>query len=181
MSRLTIPVDERDHLRGSLRAPITLVEFGDFQCPFCGRTYGVLKELEARYARDLRVAFRHFPLTQIHPLAMIAAETAEAAGAQGKFWEMHDVLFENQPRFEYERLVAYVMNLDLDVDEFHEAIASHRHVPKIRDDFMGGVRSGVNGTPTLFLNGMRYDGQPERTPLVHAIENLLSGATHVAP
>lgn len=168
MPRLRVPVSERDHVRGPARASVTLVEYGDFQCPFCGRAYWVLREIEERF--DLRFVFRHFPLTEIHPFAMPAAEAAEAAGAQGKFWEMHELLYTNQPAFARERLIAYATELELDVDAFTNDLETHPYVPRIREDFMSGVRSGVNGTPCLFINGQRFEGAAEKVPLAMAIE-----------
>lgn len=170
MPRLAVPVSERDHVRGPARAPVTLVEYGDFQCPFCGAAWWVLRDMEARYSGDLKVVFRQFPLVELHPLAMTAAESSEAAGAQGRFWEMHDVLFQNQPNLLPEHLVAYAAELGLDVDAFVADVEGHRHVSKIRADFMGGVRSGVNGTPCLFINGERFNGPADGALLARAIE-----------
>ena len=170
MPRLAVPVNERDHLRGPARALVTLVEYGDFQCPFCGAAYSVLRDIEKRFGRDLRFVFRHFPLTELHPLAMIAAEASEAAGAQGQFWQMHDILFENQPNFLDEHLVRYATELGLDVNAFVADLESHRHARKIREDFMGGVRSGVNGTPCLFINGERFNGPADEALLTRAID-----------
>jgi len=167
---LKLSVAERDHVRGPTRAPVTLVEYGDFQCPFCGRAYWVLENLEARFPRDLRFVYRHFPLAEIHPLALPAAEAAEAAGSQGKFWEMHGTLFRNQPNFEPEDLIRYATDLDLYIDAFINDLETHRHLPKIREDFMGGVRSGVNGTPCLFINGERFNGPVEEQLLARAID-----------
>jgi protein-disulfide isomerase len=163
-------VSERDHVRGPARAPVTLVEYGDFQCPFCGRAFWVLRDIEDRYSRYLRFVFRHFPLTEIHPLALIAAEAAEAAGAQGKFWEMHELLFTNQPAFAPQNLITYARMLELDLDAFANDLETHRHAPRIREDFMSGVRSGVNGTPCLFINGERFEGPAEKVPLAMAID-----------
>ena len=170
MPRLAVPVNERDYLRGPARAPVTLLEYGDFQCPSCGAAYWVLRDIEERFRRDLRFVFRHFPLTELHPLAMIAAEASEAAGVQGRFWEMHDILFQNQPNFLTEQLVAYAAELGLDVNAFVADLESHCHVPKIREDFMGGVRSGVNGTPCLFINGQRFNGPADEALLARAID-----------
>jgi protein-disulfide isomerase len=164
-------VTDRDHVRGPASAPVTLIEYADFQCPFCRQASWVLRDIEDRFERDLQSVFRHFPLTEIHPLAMIAAEASEAAGAQGKFWEMHDMLFDNQPNFEPEELVAYATKLDLDVDAFTEDLASDRHREAIREDFMSGVRSGVNGTPCLFINGERFNGPAEESLLSRAIDD----------
>jgi protein-disulfide isomerase len=170
MPRLRVPVTDRDHVRGPARASVTLVEYGDFQCPFCGAAYWVLRDLEDRFGRDFRFVYRHFPLAEIHPYAMIAAESAEAAGAQDKFWDMHDMLFQNQPYFELENLIAYANAIGLDIDAFTSDLEMHRHIPKIREDFMGGARSGVNGTPTLFINGERFDSPADEALLARAID-----------
>jgi protein-disulfide isomerase len=170
MPSLAISVNERDHVRGPARAAVTLVEYGDFQCPFCGAAYYVLRNIEERFRRDLRFVYRHFPLTEVHPLAMLAAEASEAAAAQGRFWEMHGVLFENQSNLLPEDLVGYASELGLDINAFAADLDNHRHVPKIREDFMRGVRSGVNGTPCLFINGERFNGPAEETRLARAID-----------
>ena len=180
MPRLLVPVEERDHVRGSPRAPVTLLEYGDFQCPFCGTAYYVLRDIEEHFPNDVRFVFRHFPLTEIHPLATIAAEASEAAGAQGQFWPMHGILFQNQPNFLPEHLVAYATELGLDVDAFVDDLESHRHVPKIRKDFMGGVRSGVNGTPCLFINGERFNKPTDEAHLARAID-AARGHQYAAP
>lgn len=169
-SRLQVPVGERDHIRGLASAPVTLVEYGDFQCPFCGRAHPVVKALTRQLGDRVRFCFRHFPLTTIHPLAQQAAEAAEAAGAQGRFWEMHDLLFERQEGLGGVFLVQYAASLDLDRERFQRELASHEHAPRVREDFMGGVRSGVNGTPTFFLNGVRYDGPHELDAMLEAVE-----------
>lgn len=170
MPRLYAPVTERDHVRGSTRASVTLVEYGDFQCPFCGEAYPIVNALEARFQRDLRVVFRHFPLTEVHPLAMGAAEAAEAAGAQGRFWEMHDLLYLNQPDFAPAMLLGYARELVLDLEAFTEDLVHHRWRRRIRDDFMGGIRSGVNATPCLFIDDVRFDGPVDEDLLAIAIE-----------
>ena len=171
MSKLRIPVTEKDHIRGPMRAPVTLVEYGDFQCPFSGEAFWILREIEDRFDRQLRFVYRHFPLAEIHPYAPLAAEAAEAAGAQDKFWEMHEVLFQNQPNFETEDLLAYATELDLDVESFAEDFVNERYADRIRHDFLGGVRSGVNGTPCLFINDDRYDGRIDEAELADAIDD----------
>lgn len=174
MPRLVVPVDERrDHTRGAAHAPITIVEYGDYQCSFCGQAFWILNEIESRYRSDLLYVYRHFPLTEIHPLSMGACEAVEAAGAQGKFWEMHDQLYQNQPELDPELLVDLAADLDLDLDAFVEDMTQHRHRRRIRDDFITGVRSGVNATPTMFLNGARFVGPIERDGLVREIEAIL--------
>lgn len=176
MPRLRVPVIDRDHQRGPAGAPVTLVEYGDFQCPFCARAFYVLRELEDRFAAEVRFVFRHFPLTEVHPLALIAAEASEAASDQGRFWEMHDMLFQNQPRLQPAELVAYATEIGLDVDAFGEDLLELRHRERIRDDFMGGVRSGVNGTPSVFINGELFNGPVEEVPLTRAIEAAIEAA-----
>jgi protein-disulfide isomerase len=170
-SELTAPVDaDRDHTQGPADAPVTLVEYGDFQCPYCGRAYPIVKEVQARMGDRLRFVFRNFPITTSHKYAEQAAEAAEAAGAQGKFWEMHDVLFENQPRLADDDLRGYAERVGLDLDRFDADLAEHTYAERVRDDFMGGVRSGVNGTPTYYINGARYDDPYDVETLVAALE-----------
>lgn len=161
MSQLTVPVTQSDHLRGSLDAPVTLVEYGDFECPHCGRAYPIVEQLIETLRDQLCFAFRNFPLTQIHPHAARAAEAAEAADALGgpdAYWGMHGTLFENQDALEDEDLLAYTQALGLDAAAFERALQSGQFVPRVQKDFLGGVRSGVNGTPTFFINGARFDG-----------------------
>lgn len=157
--RLTPPVSERDHVAGPADAPITLVEYGDYECPHCGRAYPIVKAVQRSLGSRLRFVFRNFPLTEAHPHAEHAAEAAEAAGAQGKFWEMHDVIFENQDALEDADLVQYAGSLGLDADRVASELAAEVWAKRVREDFRSGVRSGVNGTPTFFLNGLRYDGE----------------------
>jgi protein-disulfide isomerase len=155
---LTVPVDEdRDHVQGPTDAAVTLVEYGDYECPYCGAAYPIVKEVQARMGDRLRFVFRNFPITTSHPHAEQAAESAEAAAAQGRFWEMHDVLYENQRRLEDEDLRTYAEQLGLDVERLAGELAEHVHAERVREDFMSGVRSGVNGTPTFYINGVRHD------------------------
>jgi len=164
------PVTDRDHLRGAARAVVTLVEYGDYQCPFCGQAFPVLRDIEARFQRDLAFVFRNFPLTEVHPFALGAALAAEAASVQGRFWAMHDQLFEHQDALEPDMLIAYATELGLDLDRFTTDLAGQRYLSRIRDDFVGGVHGGVNGTPTLFIDGERYDGRVDRASITTAIE-----------
>jgi protein-disulfide isomerase len=170
-AELTLPVSERDHIKGPETAPVTLVEYGDFECPFCGAAHLVLKEIERRLGDQLRFVFRHFPLTNVHPHAEHAAEAAEAAGAQGRFWEMHDMLFEHQTALDDPHLLAYADALDLDIPRFEYEMAEHIHAPRVREDFMSGVLSGVNGTPTFFINGVRHDGGYDLESLLAALQD----------
>ena len=167
--RLTVPIGGRDHIRGAAAAPLTLLEYGDYECPFCGEAHGVLKQLLMLMGDQIRYAYRHFPLTQIHHHAQRAAEAAEAAGGQGRFWEMHDTLFEHQDRLSTRNLLGYASGLRLDVSRFGLELESHFHLPRVREDFMSGIRSGVNGTPTFFINGIRHNGDYDLTSLVNAL------------
>jgi protein-disulfide isomerase len=158
-AQLKVPVSPRDHLEGEPDAPVTLVEYGDYQCPHCARAYPIIKLVQRRLGRGMNLVFRNFPLTEIHPYAELAAEAAEAAATQGRFWEMHDTLYEHQddgltPR----HLERYAGAIGLDAAALMRDVESHVHLPRIHEDFMGGVRSGVNGTPTFFINGVRFDG-----------------------
>jgi protein-disulfide isomerase len=168
---LTLPVSEdRDHIQGPAEAAVTLVEYGDYECPYCGAAYPIIKEVQERMGKRLRFVFRNFPISTSHPHAEQAAEAAEAAAAQGRFWEMHDLLYENQQRLGDEDLRAYADELGLDVGPFDQALAEHVHAPRVREDFMSGVRSGVNGTPTFYINDLRYDDSYELETLLAALE-----------
>jgi protein-disulfide isomerase len=167
--RLTVPVSERDHVLGPATAPVTLVEYGDYECPFCGAAHPILEQVRQVMGDDLRFAYRHFPLSQIHPHAYQAAEAAEAAGAQGRFWEMHDLLFANQDRLGLRDLIGYAGALDLDLERFVTDLRAHAYAGRLREDFLSGVRSGVNGTPTFFVNGMRHDGGYDFEALLEAL------------
>jgi protein-disulfide isomerase len=171
---LVLPVSDRDHIKGPKTAPVTLVEYGDYECPYCGQAYYVVKELEQLMGKRMRFVFRNFPLTTVHPHAEHAAEAAEAAGAQGKFWEMHDCLFEHQQALDDVHLVAYATKLDLDVAQFSRDMAEHRLAGRVREDFLSGVRSGVNGTPTFFINGVRHAGGYDLDSMVAAIEEAIA-------
>jgi protein-disulfide isomerase len=168
---LTLPVsEERDHVQGRADAAVTLVEYGDYECPYCGAAYPILKDVQARAGEVLRFSFRNFPITTSHPHAERAAEAAEAAGAQGRFWEMHDTLYENQSRLADEHLHGYAEQLGLDVGVFDRELVEGVHLPRIHEDFMSGVRSGVNGTPTFYVNGARHDAPYDAETLLAAIE-----------
>jgi len=172
VSRLAVPVDDkRDHIQGPLNATFTLVQYGDYQCPYCGAAYPEVKKVQKQLGSKLRFVFRNFPLTRIHEFALSAAESAEAAAAQGKFWEMHDFLYEHQATLgDPSVALGFVKKLGLDVERFQKDLAQHTHQPRIRDDFNGGIRSGVNGTPTFYVNGVRHDGAPIASELTKALE-----------
>ena len=158
MTQLKVPVNASDHILGDGGASTTLVEYGDYQCPFCAAAQPVVELLRQYFGHDLRIVFRHFPLTEIHPIAGPAAETAEFAGAQGDFWSMHDSLYRNQPMLSIPVLFDLAGALNLSRIALRDALAAHSYAPKVRTDFSSGVRSGVNGTPTFFINGNRHDG-----------------------
>lgn len=167
---LTIPIGSEDHSQGSPTASITLLEYGDYECPYCGQAYPQVKRVQEALGDNLRFIFRNFPLSQVHPHAIAAALAAEAAGKQGKFWEMHDMLFENQKSLQEDNLMAFANALELDFAEFTKDLQSDELEQRVRGDFMGGVRSGVSGTPTFFINGKRYTGSYESHALIAALE-----------
>ena len=157
-AQLFVPVNDRDHTLGPSNAPVTLVEYGDFECPHCGRAHPIVQNIRRFMGEQLRFVFRHFPLVEAHPHAESAAEASEAAGAQGRFWEMHDILFRNQHALDPEDLLVYAGRIGVDAQRVARELLAGSWTKKVRDDFRGGVRSGVNGTPTFFINGIRYDG-----------------------
>lgn len=173
LTRLSVPVSTRDHVQGSPDAAVTLVEYGDYECPHCGRAHSIVKQLQKLVGGHLRFVFRHFPLAQIHPHAGRAAEAAEAAGAQGRFWQMHDLLYEHQQTLDDRHLLLFAEAIDLDTERFAREVAEGIYRERVREDFMGGVRSGVNGTPTFFINGVRHDGPWEIDSLLYAIEHAV--------
>jgi protein-disulfide isomerase len=156
--RLTTPIGPEDHTIGPQTARVTLVEYGDYECPFCGMAQPVVKQLLSLLRDDVLFAFRHFPLTQVHPHSFDAAIGAEAAGAQGRFWEMHELLFANQDHLTPRDQLVLARTLDLDLEQFTEDLTQRTYAPRIRRDFLSGVRSGVNGTPTFFINDVRHNG-----------------------
>jgi len=167
------PVGPKDHMQGPPDAPVTLVEYGDYECPYCGEAYPVVKALQERLGDQICFVFRNFPLAQAHPHAEEAAEAAEAAASQGKFWEMHDLLYENQDALEPEDLVKYARALKLELPRFVLEMREHVYKERVREDFRSGVRSGVNGTPTFFINGVRHDGPFDLRSLLAAIEEAV--------
>ncbi|MGZ4317299.1 MAG: DsbA family protein [Gaiellaceae bacterium] len=170
---LTTPVGDGDHVVGPSTAPLTLVEYGDYECPFCGAAHPVVHEVQRIFGDELRFAYRHFPLSQIHPHAVAAAEAAEAAAAQGRFWEMHDLLFTHQDRLGPAGLLAHAQALGLDLSRFARELADHVYTPTVRAHFLSGVKSGVNGTPTFFINDVRHDGGYDLESLVHALRTAI--------
>lgn len=175
--QLTPPVGERDHIQGPASAPVTLVEYGDYECPYCGAAYPIVKEVQRRLGHRLRLVFRNFPLNNAHPHAEHAAEAAEAAAAQGKFWEMHDFLYEHQDALGDEQLEEYAAAVGLDVERFDTEMENQVYTPRVREHFMSGARSGVNGTPTFFINGRRHNGSYDLETLLAAIEAAAHAGT----
>jgi protein-disulfide isomerase len=171
--QLTIPVGSDDHIRGPAEAPLTLVEYGDYECPYCGEAYPIVKEVERTLGDQLTSVFRNFPLDQIHPHAFEAALAAESAAAQGRFWEMHDRLFENQRRLRSKDLLGHAEALGLDVERFATELEQHAFEERVRSDFLSGVRSGVNGTPTFFINGRRHNGPYDLKTLLRSLRAAL--------
>jgi protein-disulfide isomerase len=173
MGTLKVPVTLHDHAKGPATAPVTLVEYGDYECPGCGAAYPIVNLVLEHFGPKIRFVFRHFPLTQVHPNAEPAAETAEFAGAHRLFWEMHDGIYENQERLSPQLLFALANALGLSDVELRDVLLSEKYGPKIKSDFLGGVRSGVNGTPTFFINGQQHLGSYALEDLLLAIESHL--------
>jgi protein-disulfide isomerase len=173
---LTVPLSGRDHVIGPETASVTLLEYGDYECPFCRAAEGSVEQLLQVAGDEMRYAYRHFPLSQIHAHAQQAAEAAEAAAEQGEFWEMHRLLFARQDRLGLRDLLGYAAALGLDVRRFATELEAHVHAPRVREDFMSGVRSGVNGTPTFFVNGRRHNGGYDVGSLLAALRSAESSA-----
>lgn len=171
---LVPPVNEHDHVRGRADAPVTLVEYGDYECPHCARAHPVVERVRARLGDKLRFVFRNFPLQEAHPHAVHAAEAAEAAGALGKFWPMHDTIYEHAQTspdaLDDDALLRYASVVGADTESVREALAADSFEERVRADFMSGIRSGVNGTPTFFINGRRHDGPWDEESLLDALE-----------
>ena len=167
--RLDPPVGNGDHALGPATAAVTLVEYGDYECPYCGRMHPVVKELRERLGDRLRFVFRHMPLSDLHPRAEAAAEAAEAAGAQGKFWEMHDRLFTHQQQLSDGDLRGHAEAIGLDVERFDRELREQRHAGRVADDYLSGARSGTPSTPRFFVNGVIHLGSPSLPELEEAI------------
>ena len=170
MAKLRTPVIAEDHIQGPEDAEVTLVEYGDYECPHCGSAYSIVKRVQKHFKKSLRFVFRNFPLNQIHPHAESAAEAAEFAGDHGKFWEMHDLLFENQERLSEALYSELAEELGLSQTALQQALEEGKYRARVRADFSSGVRSGVNGTPTFFINGMRHEGPFDYETLLLAIQ-----------
>lgn len=158
---LKIPVSTTDHAQGNLNADLVIVEYGDYQCPYCGAAYPVLKKLLKKFSGEVKFVFRNFPLSEMHEYALPAAIAAEAAFLQDKFWEMHDAIYENQRKLDDQYLFKIAEKIGLDMEKFKSDIQKEELVNKIDADFQGGVISGVNGTPSFYVNGKKFNGAAE--------------------
>ncbi|MEU6244010.1 DsbA family protein [Streptomyces sp. NPDC047024] len=174
MSQLYVPVNSSDHIEGSASAPVTLVQYGDYQCSYCGEAFGVIKRIQAEFGDELRFVFRNFPLPEIHPEAMPAAVTAEYCGSQGHFWPAHDALYTHQAALGQNLYAEIVEKLGLDADGLHRAFTTHEFAKRIQDDIDGGIRSGVNGTPAFFVNGEMYQLKDSFDELADPIRRLVA-------
>jgi protein-disulfide isomerase len=175
---LTLLVGQRDHTQGPEEVPVTLVEYGDYECPHCGQAYPIIKNIQKHLGDKLRFVFRNFPITQVHPHAQHAAEAAETAGAQNKFWEMHDRLYEHQQELSDSHLKQHASALGMGVARFEDEMLNHIHADRVREDFMSGIRSGVNGTPTFYINGSRYDDSWDEETLLASLKQEISDNKH---
>ncbi|WP_159476418.1 thioredoxin domain-containing protein [Dyadobacter sp. 3J3] len=160
-SHLKPAVSSQDHIQGNAEALIEIVEYGDYQCPHCGTAYAVIKEIQNKFDNQIRFVFRNFPLSESHEFAMPAAVASEAAGLQGKFWEMHDIIFENQNSLNNDGLIKMASEIGLNNEKFRKDIQNPELEKKVESDFESGVRSGVNGTPSFFVNGTKFDGDAQ--------------------
>ena len=170
IGELNLPVNDRDHIQGPRNAPMKLVEYGDHECPCTGQAYPIVKEIQKRLGDNLLFVFRNFPLREIHPHAEHAAEAAEAAAAQGKFWDMHDYLFEHQQALDDNHLLQYAKKLGVNSDRFQREISGHIYTSLIDKSLGEGTASGVEGTPTFFINGVRHNGSWDLETLLSAIK-----------
>ena len=166
---LVLPIEPQDHTQGPADAPLTLLWYGDYECDYCGRAFPIVKQLQADFGDRLQLVYRHFPVANIHPHASAAAQAAEAAGAQQKFWEMHDVLFEQQDKLADADLSHYAMRVGLEIYKFQADLSSQRFSKRVRRDYQSGLQSSVKGTPSFFINGFKFVGQPDLESLTAAL------------
>lgn len=173
MTTATFKLTDKDHISGSPSAPLELIEYGDYECPYCGRAYPFVKNIQEKLGGNMRFAFRNFPWSNIHPHAFAAAIAAEAAALQSRFWEMHDILFENQQALNDENILLFAQGIGLDMEQFKRDIDRIELAEKVQKDFEGGIRLGVNRTPTFFANGKRYEGHLHEDQLLQFLEEQL--------
>ena len=169
-TRLAVPVSERDHRQGPATAAVTLVQYGDYECPYTRLSTTIVRAMQQQLGDQLRFVFRNFPLTEIHPHALHAAFAAEAAAAQGKFWQMHDTIFHHQHTLEDADLEQFAEAVGLDMQQFARDMEERPYISRIEEDLQSGIRSGVRGTPTFFINGVLYPGSWEQEALLAALE-----------
>src|ERR687886_530610 len=175
IKKLTVPVNiGSDHIRGSINAPITLVEYGDYECPYTAMAYPVVKKIMSQFGEKLYFVFRNFPLNDIHPHAQTAAEAAEAAAAQDKFWDMHDYLFEHQRALDDSHLLQYAEKVGLDIERFKKDMTGNAYASFIEQSLKGGINSGVEGTPTFFVNGVRYEDSCDLDTLSETLQKYFA-------
>jgi len=174
MTQLTIPVNSNDNSYGNAESNIVLVEYGDYECPYCGKAYPQVKQIKEQLGKYIRIVFRNFPLTKIHPNAFAAAVATEAAAIQGKFWDMHNIIFENQKTLSDDFLVELAGRIDLDVKRFKEDIKKVALIDKVEKDFESGLRSGVNRTPSFFINGEKFEGEWKDDQLIQYLKRILA-------
>ena len=174
MTQLTIPVNSNDNTYGNAESNIVLVEYGDYECPYCGKAYPQVKQIKEQLGKYIRIVFRNFPLTKIHPNAFAAAVATEAAAIQGKFWDMHNIIFENQKTLSDDFLVELAGRIDLDVKRFKEDIKKVALIDKVEKDFESGLRSGVNRTPSFFINGEKFEGEWKDDQLIQYLKRILA-------
>jgi protein-disulfide isomerase len=174
MNQLIIPVNMFDHIFGETSASLELVEYGDYECPYCGRAYPIVKNIQQQLGRELKFVFRNFPLRKIHPNSFMASAATEAAGLQDKFWEMHDIIFENQRTLDAENIFLFADKLGLDIERFKNDMKLEPLIKKVESDFESGLRSGVNRTPTFFINGKKYDGDWGKGQLLQDLKGLMA-------
>ena len=171
--RLKVPVAKEDHIEGNEQAAIAFVEYGDYECQDCGNAYAIIKEVQEHFKKDLKFVFRNFPIKERHPYAKIAAEVAEFSGEKGHFWEMHDLIYENQEILGMPLLIELTQTLGLPIKDLELALQNGTFDAQIQKDISSGIKSGVNKTPTFFINDERYDGNVEFDELVIAINSFL--------
>jgi protein-disulfide isomerase len=174
MATLKIPISDQDHIQGNVKAACTLVEYGDYECPNCGAAYPLVKQIQQHFGPRIQFVFRNFPMTRMHPNAQTAAEVAEFAAIKGQFWKMHDLLYENQHQLGEALYAKLAATLKFDTAELQKALAEKTFSSRVSADFSGGVRSGVNGTPTFYINSQRYDAPMDYDSMVGAIETALA-------
>jgi protein-disulfide isomerase len=176
IKKLTVPVNiGSDHIQGSVNAPLNIVEYGDYECPYTSKAYPIMKQIASQFGDKLYFVFRNFPLNDIHPHAQDAAEAAEAAAAQDKFWEMHDYLFEHQKALDDDHLLEYAKKIGVDIDKFKDDMSKHVYASLIKESLKGGIDSGVQGTPTFFINGVPYEESWDLETFVGMLKKHLRG------